>query len=246
MNNFKIIIKQIKADKQKELYSRWFSGIFSCYVAAFCVGTKVTPNHLTILMIPVGILGALLIMSTNPILCIFGSLCFILLNILDAADGQLARYIKKPSAFGDYLDRVAHYITNSAFVLALGLFLFFTTENIIYIYLMFFCELCIVGDEVIRDLLVACGVVSLNDSNPGSRKSEKSKTKLSANKFISTIWSIFFSNIAIFHLSTLCFIAIFIDSYFIFTLEIYYLIFSLVVILKMFLRIPSLRKNYIN
>ena len=44
-------------------------------------------------------------MSTEPLMCIFGSICFVLLNILDAADGQLAGYVNKSSAFGDYLDR---------------------------------------------------------------------------------------------------------------------------------------------
>ena len=234
MKNFFQVASQIKKNTNfSEFYSKYFSGIFSPYLAAACVGTRITANHLTILMIPCGIIGSLLIMSTNPLFCLYGSLCYVLLNILDAADGQLARYIKKPSAFGDYLDRVAHYITNSAFVLAVGLYLFFVTDNIAYIYLMFFCELCILGDEVIRDLLVACGVVNLKDSNPGTRKSEKSKTRLISNSFIKNIWSIFFSNIAIF-----------INTNFLFMLEIYYLLFSIIVILKMFLRLPALKRNY--
>ena len=241
MFNFIKIARIIRQNTDfKELYSRYFSGIFSPYLAALCVGTKITPNFLTILMIPFGILGSLLIISTEPLMCIFGSICFVLLNILDAADGQLARYINKSSAFGDYLDRVAHYITNSAFVLAIGIYLFFITDNVFYLYVMFFCELCIVGDEVIRDLLVACGVVHLKDSKPGTRKSEKSKTKLSSNKLISGIWSLFFSNIAIFHLSTICFLIIYVNANYLYILEFYYVIFSMVIILKLFLRLPSL------
>ena len=247
MSNFIKTAKTIKINTNfNEIYSKYFSGIFSPYIAAMCVGTRITPNMLTILMIPFGIFGALMIISTNPILCIFGSICFVILNILDAADGQLARYLNKPSAFGDYLDRVAHYITNSAFVLSVGLYLFFSTDNILFIYVMLFCELCIVGDEVIRDLLVTCGVVTLKDSKPGTRKSEKSKTRLSGNKIIFYTWSLLFSNIAIFHLSTLCFLAIYINNDYLLILAIYYSLFSLVIILKTFLRLPSLKNNYLS
>ena len=241
INLIKVADKIRRNTNFSEFYSRYFSGIFSPYLAAACVGTKITPNHLTILMIPSGVFGSLLILTTEPILCFLGSIFYIILNILDAADGQLARYINKPSPFGDYLDRVAHYITNSAFVLSLGLYLFFVTDNIIYIYFMFFCELCILGDEVIRDLLVACGVISLKDSEPGTRKKEKSKTKLFAAPVLKNIWKIFFSNIAIFHLTPILFLMIYLNHIFVNVLGIYFIIFSIVIILKMLLRLPKLR-----
>ena len=133
LNLMKIYFQRVseirKAQNFKEFYSRHFSGKFSPYVAAAFVGTPVTPNHLTALMVPSGIVGGIMLSFGTPLGFTIGSLLFVLLNILDAADGELARYTEQTSEFGDYLDRVAHYMTNV--IMGLGLALLADWSHII-------------------------------------------------------------------------------------------------------------------
>src|SRR5690606_34256960 len=118
------------AQNFKEFYSRTFSGKISPFIAAACCGTPITPNHLTVLMTPTGILGGIAMsMGTAPGFLV-GGLLFVLLNIIDAADGELARYTGQTSDFGDYLDRVAHYMTNTALVVGMGVGLFNQTGHL--------------------------------------------------------------------------------------------------------------------
>ena len=146
------------AQNFKEFYSRIFSGKISPIVAAACVGTRITPNHLTILMIPTGVVGGIVLGLGTPLGFFYGGLLFVLLNILDAADGELARYTGQTSDFGDYLDRVAHYTTNTAIVMGLGLGLYIETGDFYLVVLMFLANSAIIGDDAVRDLLVTCGI----------------------------------------------------------------------------------------
>ena len=171
----------------KEFYSRVFSGKLSPFVAAACVNTRITPNHLTFFL------------SGTNLGFFIGGLLLILLNILDAADGELARYTKQTSDFGDYLDRVAHYSTNSPALVGLGLGLYFQTEFFWLLPLSLFGCLAIIADDAVRDLLVTCGLQTLDDDS-GSRKTLKSKTRISAFGSISHLAQNLFSNVAFFHI----------------------------------------------
>jgi phosphatidylglycerophosphate synthase len=197
---FRLRLREIKARQNfKEFYSRHFSGRLSPFVAAALFNTKVTPNHLTLLMIPSGFIGAALFMTGEPWGFFLGGLFFVLLNILDAADGELARYRNTTSLFGDYLDRVAHYATNSAAVLGLGIGLWVRTDSWIPLAAMVILELAIVMDEAIRDLLITCGVVRIG-ADEGERKKSKASTKLHAGKLFGTAFNVLFTNVALFHI----------------------------------------------
>jgi phosphatidylglycerophosphate synthase len=82
--------------------------------------TSVTPNALTALMIPAGLLAALLVslssvwLALGAVLLIQGQL------LLDCADGELARWRQTVSPRGVYLDQIAHYSTEAALPAALG------------------------------------------------------------------------------------------------------------------------------
>ena len=244
MNNYLNNVKTIKGVQNfQEFYSKIFSGKVSPYMAAVFVGTRVTPNQLTVAMIPLGILGGLMMAFGYVWVAFFGSLCFVLVNILDAADGELARFISKTSAYGDYLDRVAHYLTNSAFVMGLGLFLFHQFGDVRFLYLMFACEIAIFGDEVVRDLLVTCGVTALPDANAGTRKKTKGETKIVASTIISNVWKILFSNVAMFHITPLLLLALLLFDGTIYFLALYYFAFSTIAVLKLAIRARYVHKS---
>jgi phosphatidylglycerophosphate synthase len=72
--------------------------------------TKIKPDHLTLAAMIMGIIGGCFYSFGTPSTCIAGAIFYILFNILDCSDGQLARIKKNGSPFGRLLDGIADYI----------------------------------------------------------------------------------------------------------------------------------------
>ncbi len=83
--------------------------------------TRVTPNALTWGMIVAGVLAA----GALTVPGLWGAIAaFLLIQgqiLLDCSDGELARWRKQSSVAGIYLDRFAHYFTESLLPIALGI-----------------------------------------------------------------------------------------------------------------------------
>lgn len=78
--------------------------------------TSFTPIHVTIAFIISGIIASFFIIQEYFWIAAF---FLILKSILDGADGELARVIKKPSYTGRYLDSVADIILNGLFFISI-------------------------------------------------------------------------------------------------------------------------------
>ena len=72
--------------------------------------TKIKPDHLTLAAMVMGILGGFFYSFGSHLTCIIGAIFYLLFNIFDCSDGQLARIKKNGSAFGRLLDGIADYI----------------------------------------------------------------------------------------------------------------------------------------
>ena len=72
--------------------------------------TKIKPDHLTLAAMIMGILGGCIYSIGSYPTCIVGAICYLLFNILDCSDGQLARIKKNGTAVGRLLDGIADYI----------------------------------------------------------------------------------------------------------------------------------------
>jgi phosphatidylglycerophosphate synthase len=68
------------------------------------VGTRITPNAMTLVSLSIGLLGAPFFLSTAPLYQIVGSLLFLTHSILDGCDGELARLKFQESPMGARLD----------------------------------------------------------------------------------------------------------------------------------------------
>ena len=187
------------AQNFKEFYSRIFSGKISPIVAAACVGTRITPNHLTILMIPTGVVGGIVLGLGTPLGFFYGGLLFVLLNILDAADGELARYTGQTSISGIILIGGSHTLYCDRYGLGLGLYI--ETGDFYLVVLMFLANSAIIGDDAVRDLLVTCGIQQ-SRGGAAARKSLKSSTKISLGVFGGVVNALT-SNVAMFHITTI-------------------------------------------
>ncbi|MDI2131719.1 CDP-alcohol phosphatidyltransferase family protein [Yinghuangia seranimata] len=85
------------------------------------VGTRITPNQLTYLMIVAGVgAGAVLALPglAGPLLAAILIQVYLL---LDCVDGEVARWRRQTSVTGVYLDRVGHYLSEAALLVGAGL-----------------------------------------------------------------------------------------------------------------------------
>jgi phosphatidylglycerophosphate synthase len=68
------------------------------------VGTRITPNAMTLVSLTIGLLGAPFFLSAEPLYQIVGSLLFLTHSVLDGCDGELARLKFQESPIGARLD----------------------------------------------------------------------------------------------------------------------------------------------
>ncbi|MDQ3342488.1 MAG: CDP-alcohol phosphatidyltransferase family protein [Actinomycetota bacterium] len=93
----------------------------SLHATRFLVGTPVSANTLTGLMILVGLAAAAV--ATVPtlwaaLLTVIGIQAYLL---LDCSDGEVARWRGTTGPVGVYLDRLGHYVVEAALIAAIGL-----------------------------------------------------------------------------------------------------------------------------
>lgn len=71
--------------------------------------TRIKPDHLTISAIIMGIISGFFYSLGTRNSCIYGALFFLVFNILDCSDGQLARLKKNGTPVGRIIDGIADY-----------------------------------------------------------------------------------------------------------------------------------------
>jgi phosphatidylglycerophosphate synthase len=92
----------------------------SPYLTWLLLRTPITPNGVTVLMLLAGVAAAG-VLALPGVLPAIGAVVLIQLQILlDCSDGELARWKDVRSPAGVYLDRVAHWVTESLLPIALG------------------------------------------------------------------------------------------------------------------------------
>jgi phosphatidylglycerophosphate synthase len=72
--------------------------------------TKIKPDHLTLTAMVMGIVGGFFYSFGSHLTCIIGAIFYLLFNIFDCSDGQLARIKKNGTSIGRILDGIADYI----------------------------------------------------------------------------------------------------------------------------------------
>jgi len=93
----------------------------SPYLTRLLLRTPITPNGVTWLMILSGVAAAA-VLTLPGIWAAIGAALLIQAQILfDCSDGELARWLERRSPVGVYLDRLGHYLTETALPIALGI-----------------------------------------------------------------------------------------------------------------------------
>ena len=85
------------------------------------VGTNLTPNQITTTALIFGVIGSLLFYFNTPTAFLIAGILFIIYDVLDCADGQLARIKKNGTPIGRVLDGLADYIVTTLAYLFIGI-----------------------------------------------------------------------------------------------------------------------------
>jgi hypothetical protein len=85
------------------------------------VGTNLTPNQITTTALFFGIIASLLFYFNTPTAFLIAGILFIVYDVLDCADGQLARIKKNGTPIGRVLDGLADYIVTTLAYLFIGI-----------------------------------------------------------------------------------------------------------------------------
>ena len=93
----------------------------SPYLTRLVLPTRLTPNGMTWIMLAVGVAAAG-VLTLPGLLAALAAFALVQLQILlDCSDGEVARWRGVSSTVGIYLDRLAHYVTEAALPIALGI-----------------------------------------------------------------------------------------------------------------------------
>jgi phosphatidylglycerophosphate synthase len=92
----------------------------SPYLTQRLLRTHVTPDGVTGSMIAVGLAAAAVLTLPGVLAALAAAVLIQLQVLLDCSDGELARWLDRRSPRGVYLDRVGHWVTESALPIALG------------------------------------------------------------------------------------------------------------------------------
>lgn len=127
----KISIRELREigqhGKEKEIWRA-----FSIYFTYLFVKIGLTANQVTLLGIIPGILGGILLIIGGFKYWLIGIVCFLLSYILDYSDGEVARFNRKESTRGKFLDSILHSaFMNSYLILSVAVGLYRELSSIV-------------------------------------------------------------------------------------------------------------------
>ncbi len=93
----------------------------SLRVDRYLVGTRITPNQLTYLMVVAGVLAGAALLVPGLAGALLGAVLIQVYLLLDCVDGEIARWRRQTSITGVYLDRIGHYLSEAALLVGFGL-----------------------------------------------------------------------------------------------------------------------------
>jgi len=118
-------------------FNVWLTRYYSIYFTWVFVKLGISANAVTFMMIPLGLIGAALLVPHVLWLNILG-LCFLMLAIVfDCVDGEVARWTGKSSIRGLYLDFVYHVLCHSLLYILCALHLYVWQGELKYLLLAF-------------------------------------------------------------------------------------------------------------
>jgi phosphatidylglycerophosphate synthase len=114
MNWFGEYKNSLKMSEVEEVIDLVFYRPLAFLVVKSVYRTRITPDHLTIAAIIMGLAGGCTYAFGLQFSCVIGAVFYLLFNILDCSDGQLARLKKNGTSVGRLIDGFADYVATVA------------------------------------------------------------------------------------------------------------------------------------
>jgi phosphatidylglycerophosphate synthase len=119
----------IKSDVSDELINTYLLRPIAGIFVRVLYGTPITPNQVTLVSVLSGIAAAYFYGKGTANACIIAGLLMTLKDILDSADGQLARAKHLQSRIGRFLDSIGDFIVDAAVFGSIGWTLFVLNKD---------------------------------------------------------------------------------------------------------------------
>jgi CDP-alcohol phosphatidyltransferase len=116
--------KSLKSDISDELINTYLLRPIAGLIVWVLYDTPVTPNQVTIVSTIAGLVAAFFYLKGTPEAFIVAGLLITLKDLLDSADGQLARAKQQYSRVGRFLDSIGDFVVDAAVFSAIGWILY--------------------------------------------------------------------------------------------------------------------------
>ena len=116
-HEYKSSLKKIEVEESFDLY---FYRPLAFLLVKAVYSTNITPNQLTVISMIFGVLGGICYSFGTHKAFMFGAVLYLLYNVVDCSDGQLARLKKNGTTIGRILDGVADYVVSVALYFGIG------------------------------------------------------------------------------------------------------------------------------
>jgi len=120
MSLFQEYKSSLKKIEVEEIFDLYFYRPLAFLLVKGIYNTSITPNQLTVISMIFGIIGGICYSFGNHKAFITGAILYLLYNVFDCSDGQLARLKKNGTAVGRILDGIADYVVSIALYLGIA------------------------------------------------------------------------------------------------------------------------------
>jgi hypothetical protein len=129
MNKVYSYRESVKSDKSDELINTYLLRPIAGIIVWMLYNTPITPNQVTIVSILSGIVAAFFYLKGTADAFLVAGLLISLKDILDSADGQLARAKQQQSRTGRFLDSIGDFLVDAAVFGSIGWTLYTLNNN---------------------------------------------------------------------------------------------------------------------
>jgi phosphatidylglycerophosphate synthase len=137
MNKMYSYRNSIKSDRSDELINTYLLRPIAGMIVWALYDTPITPNQVTIVSILSGMTAAIFYLKGTANAFIVAGLLMTIKDILDSADGQLARAKQQQSRTGRFLDSIGDFIVDAAVFGSIGWTLYILKSDWLMLFLAF-------------------------------------------------------------------------------------------------------------
>ena len=126
----------LKSYDVEEIIDIFFYRPLSFLFVKLIYSTDITPNQISVFSMLFGILTGVMFGFGTHQFFIFGAIALLISNVLDCADGQLARLKKNGTGIGRIIDGFIDYVTGLSIYVGIGIGLSIATGDYVYVWVI--------------------------------------------------------------------------------------------------------------